>query len=68
MNRTVYVCSRCNRTVENEPQWTRGWLIGKHKNAAKAFLGEMVIRCPACITRHAIRTVEGGRAAIRSRN
>jgi DNA-directed RNA polymerase subunit RPC12/RpoP len=66
MNRTVYVCSRCGRTVENHPNWTRGWLIDTHKDAAKAFNGEMVIRCPDCITKYAIRNAERGRAAIRS--
>jgi len=62
---TVYVCSKCGRTVQYEPNWTRGWLIGTHKNAAKAFNGEMVIRCPAHITNYAIRNAQNGRADIR---
>jgi len=65
MNRDVWVCSRCGRTVEDMPQWTRGWLIDSHKDAAKAFNGEMVIRCPQHITDYAIRNAEHGRAAIR---
>ena len=65
MNRTVYVCSKCGRTVENHPNWTRGWLIATHRDAAKAANGEMVIRCPQHITQYAIRCAEHGRSAIR---
>lgn len=62
---TVVVCSKCGRTAENTPNWTRGWLIDTHKNAEKAFNGEMVIRCPQHITAYAISQAERGRAAIR---
>ena len=55
MIRQVWVCSKCGRTVENTQNATRGWLIGQHKNAAKAAQGEMVIRCPRHITQYARR-------------
>ena len=61
---TYVVCSKCGRTAENTQNWTRGWLIGTHRNAEKAFNGEMVIRCPNHITQYAIRNVENGRKAI----
>ena len=65
MNRTVFVCGKCGRTVENKEQWTRGWLIASHLDAEKQFQGEMVIRCPQHITRHALRIAAGGKSAIR---
>lgn len=65
MNRQVWVCSKCGRTVENTPNATRGWLIDSHKDAEKQFHGEMVIRCPQHITQYAVRCAERGRAAIR---
>jgi len=68
MNRQVWVCSECGRTVQDDPNWTRGWLIGTHRDLEKAFNGEMVIRCPDHITDYAIRNVEGGRRAIRAAN
>jgi DNA-directed RNA polymerase subunit RPC12/RpoP len=55
MIRQVWVCSKCGKTVENTKNATRGWLIGKHADAAKAAMGEMVIRCPKHITRYALR-------------
>jgi len=63
-NRDVWVC-RCGTTVENTENATRGWLIAGNKNAEKAFNGEMVIRCPHCITDYAIRNAENGKADIR---
>ena len=65
MNRQVWVCSKCGRTVENTEWATRGWLIDSHKNAEKQFNGEMVIRCPQHITAYAVRCAEHGRSAIR---
>jgi len=65
MNRQVWVCSKCHRAVEDTANATRGWLIDSHRNAEKQFNGEMVIRCPKCITTHAIRQAQHGRAAIR---
>ena len=65
MIRQVWVCSKCGRTVLNETQWTRGWLIDSHRDAEKAFNGEMVIRCPDHITDYAIRKAEHGKSAIR---
>ena len=64
MNRQVWVCSKCGKTADNTNA-TRGWLIGSHKDAEKQFNGEMIIRCPACITDYAIRNTERGKAAIR---
>ena len=65
MNRQVWVCSKCGRTVEDTVNTTRGWLIDSHKDAEKQFHGEMVIRCPNCITDYALRNAEHGRGAIR---
>jgi len=65
MNRQVWVCSKCGRTVQNEAQWMRGWLIDSHKDAEKEFHGEMVIRCPAHITRYALSAAEHGKDGIR---
>ena len=64
-SRRVYVCSTCGKTVEATPNNTRGWLIGTHENAEKAFHGEMVIRCPKHITNYAIRNAANGRDDIR---
>jgi len=61
--KTHYRCGKCGRTTDEDH--VRGWLIDTHKDAAKAFNGEMVIRCPNHITNHAIRCAEHGRAAIR---
>lgn len=66
MIKTVFVCSTCGRTVENKPNWTRGWLIAQSKNAEDRFNGVMVIRCPLHITDYALRKAEGGRSAIRT--
>jgi len=66
MIRQVYVCSKCGRTVMNEHNWTRGWLIDSHRDAEKRDRGEMVIRCPNCITNYAVRKAQRGRAAIRA--
>jgi len=62
---TYLVCSKCGHTVEDTPNWTRGWLVGTHKNAVKAFNGEMVIRCPQHITQYAIRNSENGKGDIK---
>lgn len=65
MNRQAWVCSKCGRTVQDHPQWTRGWLIANHKDAEKRANGEMVIRCPLHITRYAIYQAQSGRPKIR---
>lgn len=65
MNRQVWVCSKCGRTVEDNPNSTRGWLIASHKDAEKQFHGEMVIRCPAHITNYALSCAVSGKSAIR---
>ena len=65
MNRQFWVCSKCGRTVEDHPNWTRGWLIASHKMAEKSYNGEMVIRCPEHITGYALRNADGGRKSIR---
>lgn len=65
MNRQVWVCSTCGRTVENTVNATRGWLIDSHKDGEKQFNGEMVIRCPDHITSYALRCAEHGKEAIR---
>ena len=67
MPHDVWVCSKCGQTVEDTPNATRGWLIGRNKDAAKQFDGWMVIRCPSCITDYAIRQAEHGRGDIRGR-
>ncbi len=64
MNRQVWVCSKCGRTVRDEPNATRGWLIDRHRDPAKQFQGEMVIRCPRHITSYALRSAESGRDAV----
>jgi len=65
MNRDVWVCSACGRTVQNKPQWMRGWLIASHKDPEKHANGVMVIRCPDHITRHALANADGGKSKIR---
>lgn len=65
MNRQVWVCSKCGRTVEDTPNATRGWLIASHKDAEKRFNGEMVIRCPQHINRYALNSAQNGRDDIR---
>lgn len=65
MNRQVWVCSKCGRTVEDKENWTRGWLIASHKDAEKRFNGEMVIRCTDHITDYALSCAVGGKSAIR---
>jgi DNA-directed RNA polymerase subunit RPC12/RpoP len=61
--RTVYVCSKCGRTADD--QHVRGWLIGTPKSGEKQFSGEMMIRCPQHTTDYAIRQTQGGRSKIR---
>jgi DNA-directed RNA polymerase subunit RPC12/RpoP len=65
MIRQVWVCSKCGRTVKDDPNSTRGWLIAKHRDAEKQFHGEMVIRCPAHITAYALSIAKGGKKSIR---
>lgn len=65
MNRQVWVCSKCGRTVEDTPNTTRGWLIASHKDAEKQFNGEMVIRCPRHINRYALSNAKSGKNDIR---
>jgi len=62
-SKTRYVCDKCGRTADSDH--VRGWLIGTARDAEKAVNGEMVIRCPDHITDHAVRSVKGGRKAIR---
>ena len=65
MIRQVWVCSKCGRTVQDDRNSTRGWLIASHKDAEKQFNGEMVIRCPTHITKYALSIAEGGKESIR---
>jgi DNA-directed RNA polymerase subunit RPC12/RpoP len=51
---TIYVCSKCgtnSRNVDNLDDW----LIAKRPNHP----GELVIRCPDCITVYAVRKAGG---------
>ena len=65
VNKQAWVCSKCGRTVLDNANDTRGWLIDSHKDGEMQFNGEMVIRCPNCITAYALRTAEHGKEAIR---
>ena len=64
--KSVWVCSSCGRAVFDNPNSTRGWLIGNHKDAEKHFHGEMVIRCPDHITGYALRCAQNGQDDVRS--
>jgi DNA-directed RNA polymerase subunit RPC12/RpoP len=51
---TVYVCSKCGDNSMNIDN-IDDWLIASRPNHP----GEMVIRCPDCITEYAIRKAGG---------
>lgn len=64
METTIYVCAKCgdtSRDIDNLDDWLIASRPGKP--------GEMVIRCPDCITRYAVRKagghIEYGRAVVR---
>ena len=54
METTIYVCGKCGEASEH---WESldDWLIASNPNKA----GQMVIRCPQCITEYAIRKAGG---------